>query len=175
MPFEQRELGVGMTENRDPLAAAEENFLITLRRIEKEREQVLKMLDNLRKLRSGQTDQFPPVRENEYQGLAPVRALEHYFRSASRRDLRIPLSKVVEDLVYAGVVPANPRGKQTDPAALIGHAIRIAIQNRRETFSWEPEGLKGIPADKVTIWLAAGADQIKTVRRWSRKKGTAAS
>jgi len=101
-------------------------------------------------------------------------ALELYLRN--RRSSEIPLSQAVADLVAGGVDPGQPRGRQTDPAALISHTLKIALPNRRRTFDWEPHGLlKGIKDEEITVWLADSAYVLKRRKRVSQKPSSNAA
>ena len=101
--------------------------------------------------------------------MSAIKALEQYFRA--RRGLRIPLSKAVADVLRGGADPGKPRGKQTDPFSLVAHVIKISLPNKTKIFDWEPKvstkkGKVGAPSrstpvDKITVWLAEGADLVE--------------
>lgn len=118
-------------------------------------------------------DSLPDVKDGEFKGARPVHALEIYLRA--RRGFRIPLSKVVADMVVGGVHPGNPRGKQNDPAALIAHTLKIGIPNRKHLFDFTPKtpGKTGkfdviprrTPDAEIMVWLADTADHPKDRKR----------
>lgn len=157
----------------DHLAVVEESLLATRHNLQKQLSAVDTMIDNLRNLRDGSGEKpIPPVRPNEYAGMRAARALENYLRA--RREFRIPLSKAIADLLMGGVESGKPRGKKTDPASLISHALKIMLPNRTETFAWDPvtptrKGLPGVPKGnhEILVWLSPKADEprLKKQRR----------
>lgn len=167
MPLEIVSEGVSMPSTKpDGLAIAEDSLLAEQERLTKELKAIQTLISNVRAVRiSGAGEKpYPPVREHEYQGMRAVDALESYLRG--RRGMKIPLSRIAQDLVKGGVNPGEPRGKKNDPTLLVDHTLRISLPNKRRLFSWEPdESLKGIDSDKITIWLATTADQPKRRKR----------
>ena len=115
---------------------------------------------------------IPPVKSRDYQGNRAVDALENYLKA--RRDLRIPLSKAVRDLLAGGVDPGKPRGRINDPEALVSRTIKISLPNKSTIFEWTPQGLskkgktivkKGANDDDIFVWLADEADVPKRRKR----------
>jgi hypothetical protein len=112
--------------------------------------------------------EFPHVTPGEYVGQRVVTALESYLRA--RRGLRIPLTRIVQDLMTGGVDPGSPRGRNNDPARLIAQTVKIALPNKRKTFQWEPDGLlKKVPEEKIVLWLAPTADELRRRSRYPKK------
>lgn len=154
---------------------AEEKLLEGKRQLEKELAYIDEVLNDLRKRRKNKNsglDSLPDVREGEFMGKRPVDALEWYLKA--RRGVRLPLSKVVADLVIGGAHPGNPRGSQTDPAALIAHTLKIGIPNRKRLFDFTPKATskKGLPViprktpdSEIIVWLAETADQPTSRKR----------
>ena len=150
-------------------------LLESIERIERDRDSHLAQVEALNnilaqmrqavQLRSNRTLVLPSIKPNEYQGMRAIDALETYLRQ--RPGVKIPLSRAVEDLIRGGVYPGKARGRQTDPAALIAHTIKISFPNKLHLLEWDPkiEGKKKgtflvprhVPPDNITIWLADGA------------------
>lgn len=147
---------------------AEEKLLEGKRQLEKELAYIEEVLTDIRRRKqkkSSGIDALPDVKEGEFMGKRPVDALEWYLKA--RRGIRIPLSKAVADLLIGGAHPGNPRGRQSDPAALIAHTLKIGIPNRRKLFDFTPKGTssKGraviprrTPDGDILVWLAETAD-----------------
>jgi hypothetical protein len=121
-----------------------------------------------------------PVKQRKYEGWDPTRALEVHLK-ARRRGLKIPLSEAISILLKNGVDPGKPRGRITDPYALVSRTLKIAFPNKPDTFDWTPKGIskktgktivkKGTPDDQVLVGLAAEADIPK--RRVRERSGQA--
>lgn len=107
----------------------------------------------------GNVPDLPAVIPGQYIRQRAVDALENYLRS--RKGLRIPLDRAVQDLIAGGANAGEPGGRNSDPAKRMRHNLKIAVPNRTETFGWEPvvktrKGLPGMPKGNVsvTVWLA---------------------
>lgn len=155
---------------------AKEELLKGLREAEQQAKTIKEILANMEaaEKRSGQNlEMLPPVRKDEYRGMRAADALEIYLRS--RRGYKIPLTRAVADLVDGGTNPGQPRGKKTDPIALVLHTLKIAVPNRRNVFRYTPEGTaektgafiipKGVRDEEIIIWLSEEADEPQKRKR----------
>jgi hypothetical protein len=153
-----------------------EEILTELAEIERGRQDLMELLANIeaKERRKGYNlDNAPPVRKDEFRGVRAVQALESYLRI--RRGFRVPLSRIVKDLVEGGVDPGQPRGSKNDPAGLVAHTLKIAVPNRRDVFGYEPAAVnektgahvipKGIRDEDILVWLADTADQPRRRKR----------
>jgi hypothetical protein len=118
-------------------------------------------------------DHLPPVRSDEYKGMRAMDALEAYLRV--RRGFKIPLPIAAADLVEGGCDPGAPRGKKSDPIALVSHTLKIGVPNRPKLLEYAPDAIapktgahvipKGTRDEDITVWLAASADEPKRRKR----------
>lgn len=115
---------------------------------------------------------IPPVKSREYQGMSAKDALEVYLKA--RRHLKVPLSRIVRDLLAGGADPGRPRGRITDPESLVSQTLKISLPNKAKLFEWTPQGLskkgktivkKGANDDDIFVWLADEADVPKRRKR----------
>jgi hypothetical protein len=124
----------------------------------------------------GNLEHLPPIRENEFKGNRAVKALDSYLRG--RRGLRIPLSRVVADLVEGAADPGAPRGNKKDPAELIDHTLKLSLGNLPRLLDYEPKmhykTTRGrdrtkvrpdTPSEDILVWLADTADEPKRRQR----------
>jgi hypothetical protein len=144
-------------------------FVSAVQELEKQRDLLVRqlkavdqILENMKQAQQA-ADSLPnvlPTRPEEFKGMKVANALAVYLRA--RRGQKIPLPIIIEGLLAGGISPGKPRGKRTQPEALIAQTIKIALPNNRHLFEWEPDqSLQGVPEDKIFIGLAPTADQIK--------------
>jgi hypothetical protein len=158
---------------------AKEELLKGKRELEQELKTLNEHLVNMeaveRRSGHGQSlDALPVVKKDEFRGMRAVDALENYLRA--RRGFKIPLPRIVADLVEGGVDPGHARGKKSDPAALVSHTLKIGIPNRK-AFGYHPDSIsektgahvipKGVKDEEITVWLGDAADQPKRRKRTS--------
>jgi hypothetical protein len=159
-----------------PINLAKEKLLKGLADLDRQRKSIMDVLSYMEAMerRTGYNlEDAPPIRKDEFRGARAVQALESYLRT--RRGFRIPLSRIVKDLVEGGVDPGQPRGKKNDPAGLVAHTLKIAVPNRRDVFGYEPSAVnektgahvipKGIRDEDILVWLADTADQPRRRKR----------
>lgn len=134
---------------------AEERILRDIESLKTQQAALEQIIDNIRAAKAlrGMGPAIARVKPDEYKGMRAVDALAVYL--LSRKGTKIPLARIVEDLVVGGVDPGQPRGRKSDPAALIAHTLKISLPNRRHEFKWSPDGLlKGVPDSQILVWLA---------------------
>lgn len=155
---------------------AKEELLKGKRELQRQLQTIEELLSNMEAVerRSGYNlDHLPQVRKDEFKGKRTMDALDAYLRA--RRGFKIPFPRIVADLLEGGVDGGRPRGKKSDPAALVSHTLKIGIPNRRATFGYSPEAVseksgahiipKGTRDEEITVWLADTADQPKRRQR----------
>lgn len=164
------------------ISLAKEHLLTERRELQERLKAIDEILANIEAVerRSAHNLDLPVVRSDEFRGKRAVDALDAYLRA--RRGFKIPLSRAVADIVAGGVDPGQPRGNKSDPAALVSHTLKIALPNRRTTFSYEPDGVskktgahvipKGSKDEDIIVWLADTADQPKRRKRSGAAKTT---
>lgn len=168
-----RELQSGSTfiPERDPLAKTLDDLMTERESLAQQIRTIDGIAENIRSAmmaRRGETG-IRPVVPGEFKGLRVIEALEQYMRA--RQGARIPLSRIVEALMLGDVEPGKPRGKRTDPAALISTAIKISLWNNRRLFTWEPEGsLEGRSESQILVSLAPTAHDVKRRKKYPPKK-----
>jgi hypothetical protein len=157
---------------------AKEELLKGKRELEQELKTLNEHLANMEAVerRSGHSqslDTLPIAKKDEFKGMRPIDALENYLRA--RRGFKIPLPRIVADLVEGGVHPGSNRGKTSDPAELVSWTLKISVPSRK-AFGYHPAGVsektgapiipkrvgdKLVEDEEITIWLADAADQPK--------------
>lgn len=113
---------------------------------------------------------LPPVLPGDYPGMTRKDALEYYMRQ--RKGNRIPLSKIVADLLAGGVDPGEPRKAGETPAATLAHNIKIGLsQPGSRLYGREPEGkLTRIDSRDIKVWLDETAAEVPPAPRRRRSK-----
>jgi hypothetical protein len=162
---------------------AKEELLKGKRDLEQQLKTIEEILANMEAVekRSGygqSLDALPVVKPDDFRGKRAGEAVEPYLRA--RRGFKIPLPRIVADLVEGGADKGENRGKVTDPAKLISHTLKLSLGNWSRFCDFHPKehyktakGVdrvrvkKGTKDEDITVWLADAADQPKRRNRTS--------
>jgi hypothetical protein len=133
-------------------------------------EEILGRFDAMNGAPSSEIKLLPPVMPGEYKGQSRKDALEYYMRQ--RRGNRVPLSKIVADLLAGGCNAGEARKVGESPEATLAHNIKIGLsQPGARLYGRSPAGkLTRVDSRDILVWLDETAAEVPPAPRRRRKK-----
>jgi hypothetical protein len=82
--------------------------------------------------------ELPPVTPGQYAGMRPTGAVLAYLKA--RPGFKIPIERVVKDLLEGGVDPGKPHSKKDpSPERNLNHKLKIILAQTTDFFRWDKD------------------------------------
>ncbi len=105
---------------------------------------------------------LPSVTPREVAGMRTSKALEAYLKR--RAGFKIPITRVVQDLLAGGLDPGKPHSKKDpSPEKNLDHKLKIVMRQNTKLVQWD---------ENWTMWLAPTATEAPKPRKKYKPRAT---